>query len=90
MIMHITITLSGNVQGVFFRQTTKQFADSLGVTGFVKNEDNGSVSISAEGEKCLLDELVVAVKNGFGYTKVENVKSEWSNAEEHYDGFSAL
>lgn len=46
---HYTLRVSGKVQGVFFRASTKDEADQLGVKGFVRNELNGDVYIEAEG-----------------------------------------
>ena len=43
------IRVSGKVQGVFFRASTKQEADRLGISGIVRNERDGSVFIDAEG-----------------------------------------
>ena len=45
-----TIRVSGRVQGVFFRASTKNKADDLNIKGFVRNEPDGSVYIEAEGE----------------------------------------
>ncbi len=47
MKMHINVT--GRVQGVGFRYTTQLLAQEIGITGTVKNEDNGSVTIEAIG-----------------------------------------
>ncbi len=47
---HVSIQVSGKVQGVFFRASTKDVAEELGITGFVRNESDGSVYIEAEGE----------------------------------------
>lgn len=54
MLKHFNITVTGKVQGVFFRQSTKQMAELLGLKGFVRNEANGSVYIEAEGDDDLL------------------------------------
>jgi acylphosphatase len=43
------IRVSGKVQGVFFRASTKDEADRLGIAGLVRNEPDGSVFIDAEG-----------------------------------------
>jgi len=48
---HLKIRVSGRVQGVFFRASTKEQADQLGINGFVRNESNGDVYIEAEGEE---------------------------------------
>ncbi len=44
------IRVKGKVQGVFFRASTKEKADELGIKGWVRNEPDGSVLIEAEGE----------------------------------------
>ncbi len=46
---HLNITIRGTVQGVFFRNSAKQEADKLGITGFVRNESDGSVYMEIEG-----------------------------------------
>ncbi len=48
----------GIVQGVFFRQRTKEKANALGIKGWVRNCDDGSVEIEAEGNPEALDEFV--------------------------------
>ena len=50
MAKHFNITIHGKVQGVFFRQSTKQMADLLGIKGFVRNEPNNTVYCEAESE----------------------------------------
>lgn len=51
MKKHFTIKISGLVQGVYFRASTREKADALKVTGFVRNEPDGSVYVEAEGEE---------------------------------------
>jgi len=46
---HVSIRIYGKVQGVFFRVSTKEKADELGIHGTVRNENDGSVAIEAEG-----------------------------------------
>ncbi|HUR66918.1 MAG TPA: acylphosphatase [Chitinophagaceae bacterium] len=58
MLQTISITVSGKVQGVFFRQSTKEKAQQLGITGQVKNRPDDTVHILATGTKQQLDELV--------------------------------
>lgn len=55
---NVSITVSGRVQGVFFRASTKKEADRLAIKGFVRNESDGSVFIEAEGEVSSVDGLV--------------------------------
>ena len=56
MKKHINVT--GRVQGVGFRYTTYQMAIEIGLTGTVKNEDDGSVTIAAVGTKEQIDQLL--------------------------------
>ncbi len=51
MKRHLDIHISGKVQRVFFRKNAAAQARKLGLTGFVKNEDDGSVYIETEGEE---------------------------------------
>ncbi|WP_431293764.1 acylphosphatase [Pedobacter sp. P26] len=48
---HLNIKVTGKVQGVGFRETTKIIANQMMVNGFVRNEKDGSVYIEAEGEE---------------------------------------
>jgi acylphosphatase len=49
--------VSGLVQGVFYRAQAKERADELGLTGFVKNLDDGGVEIFVEGSEDKLKQL---------------------------------
>lgn len=53
----IRIEVKGRVQGVFFRQRTLEMAERLGITGYVRNEPDGSVQIVATGNQLELDSL---------------------------------
>jgi acylphosphatase len=60
----ISITITGKVQGVFYRQSAKEKALELGITGVVKNMPDGSVHIMASGTKDQLNQLVAWCKQG--------------------------
>lgn len=49
-IKHLNIIISGKVQGVSFRYTTKAVADQLGVRGIITNQPDGNVYIEAEAD----------------------------------------
>jgi acylphosphatase len=55
------VVYSGRVQGVGFRLTARQIAQSHAVTGFVKNLDDGRVQLVAEGQPAELDRLLAAI-----------------------------
>ena len=54
----------GEVQGVFFRAHTEEKANSLGVTGWVRNLSGGGVEVVAEGERKVLEELLASGAKG--------------------------
>ena len=74
MILHYNITVSGKVQGVWYRKSTKDTAARLGVYGFVENLDNGNVYIEAEGTEAQLKELVAWCHQGPEFALVSHVK----------------
>ncbi len=58
MKKHFNITISGKVQGVYFRESTKAVADQLGVTGYIMNQPNTEVFIEAEAESFIIDSFI--------------------------------
>ncbi|EOF54399.1 TPA: acylphosphatase [Enterococcus faecium] len=58
----VKMNVQGRVQGVGFRYMTKMVADQLGVTGTVKNEDDGSVTIEAIGNDDIIQKFIEEVK----------------------------
>jgi acylphosphatase len=73
MSRHLNIRISGKVQGVFFRASSKEIADSLGLFGFVQNEKDQSVYIEAEGDQEKLDQFVKWCRQGPPRAVVSNV-----------------
>ncbi len=69
----ISIIISGKVQGVFFRISTEKKAKGIGVTGFVRNEENGNVYIEAQGTEKQLDDLVEWCRRGPDRARVDEV-----------------
>lgn len=69
----IKIQVTGKVQGVFFRKYTKSKANELGLSGWVRNEPDGSVSILACGDEVRLNELVDWCHTGSPGSEVEKV-----------------
>ncbi len=72
----LVIIVSGHVQGVFYRASTKDQAEILGVNGFVRNEPNGNVYIEAEGEEEQLKRLLAWCCKGPSRSIVQKVSSE--------------
>lgn len=82
------ITVKGRVQGVGFRWFTRQKANAIGVTGYVRNLYNGDVSIFAEGKKDDLTRLIDYVSTGPPAAYVKDVVVEWKSYDGRYDNFS--
>lgn len=72
----ISITVKGRVQGVNFRYFTKTKADTIGVTGTVKNLPNGDVFIIATGEDYQLNDLLTYCKDGPSRAEVSSLIKE--------------
>jgi acylphosphatase len=69
----IQITVSGNVQGVFFRAFVREHAIALRLRGWVENLPDGSVLVRAEGPDEDLDRLVHACRTGPARARVQQV-----------------
>ena len=60
--IHVIVT--GTVQGVGFRFTTRRQAVHLGLTGWVRNEPDGSVALCAQGSAGAVDRLISFLEAG--------------------------
>jgi acylphosphatase len=61
---HRTFLVHGRVQGVFFRQSARQQAEKLGLSGYTRNNPDGTVTIEAEGPADALDALQAWCQHG--------------------------
>ncbi|HJV99693.1 MAG TPA: acylphosphatase [Arthrobacter sp.] len=77
------------VQGVGFRFWTMGKAEELGLSGVVKNLDDGSVSVVAEGPQARVQELLDWLKSDNTPGRVERVEETLSGAEGAFRGFRA-
>jgi len=82
------IKISGQVQGVTFRWNTQRQARALGLTGWVKNEPDGGVTIVAQGEEDKIKQLVVWAEQGPAAAQVEEVKVNWVKSEDNFTDFT--
>jgi acylphosphatase len=67
------IRVSGKVQGVYFRVSAKQQAQNLGLVGYVKNEQDGTVLIEVEGDDEAVGQMVNWCKHGPALARVKDV-----------------
>ena len=83
----VAMRVHGKVQGVFFRASTQSKALELGLTGFVQNEDDGTVYLEAEGNPDALKELEAWAHQGPDQARVEKVEVEEKDGLEGFVGF---
>ena len=79
--------VTGRVQMVMYRDFTNRSAQKLGVTGYVMNEGDGSVSVMAEGEESVLNEFLKLLQSGSLLSHVEEVLPIWGEPRDEYSDF---
>jgi DNA ligase D-like protein (predicted 3'-phosphoesterase) len=77
------VLVSGTVQGIGFRESTRRRARKLGVLGWVRNEDDGTVAVHAEGEPGAVEELVAFLREGPRGADVRGVEVDEVRVEGH-------
>ena len=87
-LIHLSATVEGKVQGVYYRAFTAHVAKSLGIKGYVRNVTRtGDVELEAEGEKKDLEEMLRQLKIGPPEAMVEEIDTEWSPYTGKYNSF---
>jgi acylphosphatase len=81
------VRISGQVQGVFFRDSTRQKAEELGLAGWVKNTPDGSVEAVFEGPSEKVREMLRWCEEGPRQASVENVDTDIEDAGGELSGF---
>ena len=79
----IRAVVAGAVQGVGFREATRRRAGELGVTGWVRNADDDTVAVHAEGEPAAVEALIDVLRRGPAGAAVEEVSIEEVGVEGH-------
>lgn len=87
MKKQVEIKVYGRVQGIGFRASCRFFARKLGLLGYVKNLEDGSVLIVAEGEKEDLEKLIRWAKEEPFLAKVEKIDIRFKEPEEIFEDF---
>ncbi|MCX7974571.1 MAG: acylphosphatase [Candidatus Aminicenantes bacterium] len=79
--------ISGRVQGVFFRDFTRQWANFFGITGWVRNVFDGRVEVIAEGEEEQLNLFLEKLKEGPPLARVDKVDVTWEEYRGEFADF---
>jgi acylphosphatase len=80
------VVVHGEVQGVFFRDTTQREAQASGVAGWVANRDDGTVEAVFEGDADAVERMVAFAREGSRGAEVERVEVE----DEEPEGLSGF
>lgn len=81
------VWVSGQVQGVFFRDSTRQKAEELGLAGWVRNVPDGLVEALFEGPSEKVEAMVRWCEEGPQHASVENVDTNFESAGGDLKGF---
>lgn len=87
MQKRIICIISGRVQGVLYRATTRDAANRLGVKGEVENLPDKTVWVEGEGEEEKLKQFETELWNGSMFSKVENVVCDSYEDLKGYEDF---
>ncbi len=81
------IIVSGKVQGVFYRDFVRKEAERLDMNGFVRNLQDGTVEIVAEGEEDKLNIFIRECKRGSLLAFVKNAEIRHEEPTGEFEGF---
>ena len=79
--------ISGHVQGVFFRESTRRLAESLDLTGWVRNLPDGRVEAIFEGERDRVERALRWCQRGPNGAQVSEVIVEWEQFAGEFEQF---
>lgn len=87
MTKRLEAKVYGRVQMVLFRDFTRHHAKKLGLTGYVRNENDGGVWVVAEGEEEALKKLLAKIGQGPMFSRVTEVEIGWKEPSGNYKDF---
>jgi len=82
------VFISGRVQGVFYRAGTRDMAEQLGLTGWVKNTSDGRVEAIFEGEESAVKDMITWCHQGPRFSDVSNVTVDYTKFLKEFEEFS--
>ena len=84
----LCLVIHGRVQGVFFRDSMRNEAQSLGISGWVRNRSDGTVEAAVQGEPTAVNAIVRWAHHGPQHARVDRV--EVAVHEGSYSGFDVI
>lgn len=86
-IVRLHAVIEGTVQGVGFRNFVQENANRLNLTGWVRNRWDGTVEVTAEGDRQDLENLLQALRRGPRASTVSGVRPEWQDPNGEFEYF---
>ncbi|MGH2506025.1 MAG: acylphosphatase [Ktedonobacteraceae bacterium] len=86
-VQELAATVHGRVQGVGFRYFVVEKALSIGLRGYARNTDDGSVEVLAQGPRPALEKLLTHLQRGPSAARVDEVEVHWGKPSTHLSGF---
>jgi acylphosphatase len=86
-LARVNLIITGRVQGVFFRPSALEQAQSLSIKGWVQNLPDSSLEIEVEGPRYALDELIKWCKHGPPEAMVADVFVRWGRYQNEFSTF---
>ncbi len=84
------VFVSGKVQGVFYRSSTKAKAWELGLKGWVRNLEDGRVEAVFEGDREAVNQIVKWCKDGPPSARVELIEIHWEKYQGDFKSFEVI
>jgi acylphosphatase len=88
MMKKVRAIVTGRVQGVWYRASTMEKAQALGLKGYVRNLPDGNVEFVARGEEQKVDELIAWARQGPPSARVEQVEVDVLEDDGEFSEFS--
>ena len=88
--VRVHVKIEGRVQGVWFRESTRKKAQTLGVFGWVRNCPDGTVEAVAEGPEEKVKTLVSWCHEGPPSARVTRVIDAWDESRDEFDRFDVV
>jgi len=86
----VHVFVSGKVQGVFYRAFTRDRARALGLTGWVRNLDDGRVEAVFEGEEEKIESMLAILKKGPQHAVIKNLEVKEEEYKQEFKSFSVV
>lgn len=85
--MQAHVFISGTVQGVGYRYFVRSNATKLGLTGWVRNVEDGGVEAVLQGEKEVIEQMIALCRKGPFMSEVKQIGFEWEDQKEDFPSF---